>query len=128
MNILLFTLLVGGMVFIHSAKAATLTWDASSTAGIQEGSGTWDTSSNFWTTNGGASTTNWIAFSNAVFGGGSSGTAGTVSLSGTQFVNSLNALLGVEGGVDIGRDFVGWRRKGVSGNNPEGKTADTHSA
>lgn len=61
----------------------TLRWDASATAGLQEGAGTWDaaTTDNF-TANDGATRVVWNAASPFRCGGAASGTAGTVTVSG----------------------------------------------
>ena len=71
------------------AVAATgwFQWDAATNlSGVQDGSGIWqaNTASNsFWTTNGGLSNLAWPAsnaVAQAVFGGGASGTAGTITM------------------------------------------------
>jgi fibronectin-binding autotransporter adhesin len=64
---------------VHPAGAQTLTWDASGTGGITDGSGTWDTVSPYWW-----SGTGDVAWPNttadtAVFGAGN-GIAGTVTV------------------------------------------------
>lgn len=67
-----------------AAPILELRWDASASAGVQDGTGTWDaaTTAN-WTANGGSSRRVWLADIIARFGGGASGTAGTVTVSGT---------------------------------------------
>ncbi|MEI6647472.1 MAG: autotransporter-associated beta strand repeat-containing protein [bacterium] len=66
--------------------AGTLTWDNdSTTSGIQDGDGTWDTTNTNWWD--GVSNTNWVSSSSVVIG--SSGTGGTITLSGTHTVSNM---------------------------------------
>ncbi len=70
--------------------ATELQWDTSASAGIQDGSGTWDTSTANWTANGGSSRVAYAAGNKAIFGGNSStGAAGTVTVSGTQTTDRI---------------------------------------
>ncbi|BCX49623.1 hypothetical protein HAHE_35310 [Haloferula helveola] len=64
------------------ASAADVTFDASSGNGtLEDGAGTWDIgTTNTWTTDGGVTNTTYADNDNVTFGGGASGTAGTVSL------------------------------------------------
>src|SRR5688500_6375497 len=70
--------LVAAGLTATSLSAATLAWDPDGTAPVNGGSGTWNTSSAFWTADDGGSYTNWSNATpdSAIFGG----TAGTVSL------------------------------------------------
>ncbi|WP_211322672.1 beta strand repeat-containing protein, partial [Pseudacidovorax intermedius] len=62
-------------------------WDTTPGNGtIDGGTGTWDNSQLMWTDNTGASNSTWVAGSIATF----QGTAGTVTVSGTQFIKGLN--------------------------------------
>lgn len=67
------------------ANAANLTWSTTSGSTITDGSGTWTTGSGatgspYWWN--GTADVNWAANDSAIFGGGSTGTAGTVTLGG----------------------------------------------
>ncbi len=71
---------------IHSAQAATYTWDADTgTTGAQDGAGTWNTTNTNWW-NGSDVAWPGTASNTALFGVG--GTPGTVTVSGTANVNS----------------------------------------
>lgn len=63
-------------------------WDVSASGGIQDGGGTWGSSA-FWTSDGGTTRGAWVSGAAAVFGGGTSGTASTVTVSGTQTADSI---------------------------------------
>ena len=68
---------------------------------MQDGSGTWDSSTLTWW--GGATPdVAWTAGSDAVFGGGSSGTAGTVTVSGTVSANSITFNQPYSGNYTLG--------------------------
>jgi autotransporter-associated beta strand protein len=71
--------------------AAPYTFDASQgTATLQDGSGTWDTvTPTWWNGTNGTADVAWVNGGDAVFGGGSSGTAGAVAISGTISANSV---------------------------------------
>jgi autotransporter-associated beta strand protein len=69
------------------ADAANLTWTTTPGGTITEGGGTWTTGSAGWWT--GAANANWAASDNATFGGGTAGTAGTVTLGGNITANKI---------------------------------------
>ena len=73
---------------LGSSSTITYRWDTGAGAGIQDGTGTWGTDS-FWTSNGGVTRVAWVSGSIAQFGGGSSGTAGTVATSGTPTCSTI---------------------------------------
>ncbi|EDY16392.1 autotransporter-associated beta strand repeat protein [Chthoniobacter flavus Ellin428] len=77
-------LLAALLVSTFSARATTLVWDSSASAGIQAGNGTWDFSTTpDWTIDGGATRLNWTSNSDlANFQ--LQGTAGTVTIGATQ--------------------------------------------
>ena len=79
-----------GLLAGSGALAAPYTFDAAATgtAAFQDGSGTWDTVTPTWWT-GSAPDVPWINGNDAVFGGGVSGTAGSVTVSGAISANSL---------------------------------------
>lgn len=77
--------------FSHSG-AATLTWDAISGNGtLEDGAGTWDGLTPTWTLDSGLNNTNWdsVTPDDAIFGGGSSGAAGTVTLGAPVVVGAI---------------------------------------
>lgn len=80
---------VAGLAFGGApADAATLTWDADSgTAGIQDGPGTWQVGVGNW--DDGTPNVPWADGNDAVFGGGSGGVAGTVTVVGPIAAPSL---------------------------------------
>lgn len=62
-------------------NAATITWDAVGANGtLEDGSGTWNTVLANWTLDNGVTNLQFVSGDNVIFGGGSSGTAGTVQL------------------------------------------------
>ena len=74
------------------ANAANLTWSTTSGSTITDGSGTWTTGSGatespYWWN--GTADVNWAATDSAIFGGGSTGTAGTVTLGGAVSATSI---------------------------------------
>jgi fibronectin-binding autotransporter adhesin len=74
------------------ANAANLTWSTTSGSTITDGSGTWTTGSGatgspYWWN--GTADVNWAANDIAIFGGGSTGTAGTVTLGGAVSATSI---------------------------------------
>jgi len=78
------------LVWAAGAYAATLTWDADTgTAGIQDGSGTWNTANTNWDNAGANVSWNNATPDSAIFGGGASGMAGTVSLGGAITAASI---------------------------------------
>ena len=88
------------------ANAATLTWSTTSGSTITDGSGTWTTGSGatgspYWWNGTNAANANWVANDIAIFGGGSTGTAGTVTLgsavSATSITFSKNYTLDLAG-------------------------------
>jgi autotransporter-associated beta strand protein/adhesin HecA-like repeat protein len=70
---------------------AGYTWDnTASNNQVDNGSGTWNTSTSNWSINNGVTNLLWKAGAAAIFGGNpGSGAAGTVTVSGTQTVQSL---------------------------------------
>ena len=72
---------------LRTASATTYAWDANGAAAGTGGAGTWDLTSPLWTTDGGASYTNWSngAANLATFGG----TGGTVTLAAPIVANGL---------------------------------------
>jgi len=83
--------------------AASLTWDVTTgDAGvITDGAGTWSTGAFLWNDNL-AWTNNATTPDDAVFGGGTSGTAGTVTVSGTVNVNNITFNTPFAGTYTIG--------------------------
>jgi fibronectin-binding autotransporter adhesin len=74
----------------QTGVASTYNWDATVGNGsIQDGPGTWDLNSTNFTANLGASNVTLPMKSNVIFGGGSSGTAGTVSVNGNWSIGDL---------------------------------------
>ena len=75
----------------NTSKAADLSWDtnAGNTA-VDGGTGTWDAATANWTSDAGVTNQAWGAGDNAVFGG----TAGTVTVSGTQAVDYITVQTG----------------------------------
>jgi fibronectin-binding autotransporter adhesin len=79
-------------------SAAVLTWDPEPVgAGITDGSGTWDTMSLNWTTDGGTTRVAWTNGDDAIIGGGTAGSAGTITGGGVQ-ANSITCNLPNGGG------------------------------
>jgi autotransporter-associated beta strand protein len=88
------SLLAGLGMTATPAWATTRTWDllsaGSNNGQIDNGSGTWNTTTANWTTNGGTNNSTWSSNDDAIFGGNPGvGTAGTITLSGTLDVNSI---------------------------------------
>lgn len=85
--VMLTTFLAGGLpAVVGNAQAAVLTWDVDpGTAGAQDGSGDWDTTTANWST--GGSNVTWTAGDDAVFGAGGTGSA-TVAL--TEAISARN--------------------------------------
>ncbi|MBT0957467.1 autotransporter outer membrane beta-barrel domain-containing protein [Alphaproteobacteria bacterium KMM 3653] len=80
---------MAGVISSSQAQAQAYEWDGASGPNngvIDGGSGDWDSSSSNWTFNGGATNGTWTDGLDAVFGG----TAGTVTLVGPQFVDTLS--------------------------------------
>jgi fibronectin-binding autotransporter adhesin len=75
------------LAHVQTVVAANLTWTTTPGGTITEGGGTWTTGSAGWWT--GAANANWAASDNATFGGGSAGTAGTVTLGGNISANKI---------------------------------------
>jgi autotransporter-associated beta strand protein/adhesin HecA-like repeat protein len=79
------------MFWALNGSASAFTWD--NTTGnnrIDNGSGTWNTTNKTWTFNKGITDLPWRPGATAIFGGNSgTGAAGTVTVSGTQTVQSL---------------------------------------
>src|SRR5437762_9892035 len=76
------------------AWSATKTWDllsaGSNNGKVDNGPGTWNTSTANWTTNGGTSNTTCASNDDIIFGGGPGvGAAGAITLSGTLDANSV---------------------------------------
>jgi fibronectin-binding autotransporter adhesin len=74
-----------------SPKGLTAIWDTTTAAGILNGGGTWDSSLALWNFDGvGAANSRFCPGCNVSFGRtGSTGPAGTVTVTGTQFINSM---------------------------------------
>ncbi|MGB8355590.1 MAG: autotransporter-associated beta strand repeat-containing protein, partial [Chthoniobacteraceae bacterium] len=70
-----------------AARATVVTWDTSTTAGIQDAAGTWSTGASDWTVNG-TVLSGWINGNDAVIGA-SGGTPGTITVSSAITVNSI---------------------------------------
>ena len=91
---LVFVLAIGSAVVVSlpgSAQAQALEWDANgatSNGSVEGGSGIWDAATANWTADGGTSNVAWSGGSDAVFGG----SAGTVTVSGTQAVENMTFL------------------------------------
>ena len=65
-------------------------WDTTNVAGIANGTGAWNSNSSLFTYNGGVNNSPFCQSCNVAFGGGATtGAAGTVTLTGTQRINSL---------------------------------------
>ena len=79
-------LFAAALLSLRPAVAATVTWDTSTTAGFQSGSGNW--SDLFWTTNG-TTLLPWVSGDVAVFSGGASAVNDTINLSSAQTVAGL---------------------------------------
>ncbi|HEV7404992.1 MAG TPA: autotransporter-associated beta strand repeat-containing protein, partial [Chthoniobacteraceae bacterium] len=83
---------------VSTSRAVTYTFDASTTTGIGEGAGLWDTTTPLWTTDGGLTNLNFVSGTgnSVIFGGGVSGGAGTVALGSALSVGriTLNAPYG----------------------------------
>jgi autotransporter-associated beta strand protein len=75
------------LVHVQTLDAQNLTWTTTPGGTITEGGGTWTTGSAGWWT--GAANANWAASDNATFGGGTAGTAGTVTLGGNISANKI---------------------------------------
>ena len=79
------------MFWALNGSASTFTWD--NTTGnnrIDNGSGTWNTTNNTWTSNNGITDLPWKSGATAIFGGNpGTGASGTVTVSGTQIVQAL---------------------------------------
>jgi hypothetical protein len=79
------------MFWALNGSASAFTWD--NTTGnnrIDNGSGTWNTTNKTWTFNKGTTDLLWRSGATAIFGGNpGTGAAGTVTVSGTQTVQSL---------------------------------------
>jgi hypothetical protein len=75
------------LAHVQTVVAANLTWTTTPGGTITEGGGTWTTGSAGWWT--GAANANWAASDNATFGGGTAGTAGTVTLGGNISANKI---------------------------------------
>jgi len=88
------------LFLIGIVSAATLTWDPVPTgAGITDGSGTWDTASLNWTADGGTTRVAWTNGDDAIIGGGSVGSAGTITIDGGGVsANSITCNLPNGGG------------------------------
>ena len=69
-------------------------WDSTTTSGpLTDGTGIWDTVTSHWTPNSGTTVEVWTGSSStAIFGGGVSGTAGTVTVSGTIPVANISFI------------------------------------
>ncbi|MFC7339161.1 beta strand repeat-containing protein [Haloferula chungangensis] len=82
-----FLLLTSGL--LATATAATLKWDATpGSAGIQDGSGVWSTSSNTWNDGSNNLTWNNLSVNDAVIGAGGAG--GTITVSGSVSVGNVS--------------------------------------
>jgi len=100
------------------AQAVDYTWDADAADGgiVTEGSGNWDTTTSNWTTDGGATNTSAPegAFSSdLIFGGGTAGTAGTVTLTETGKDYGSIEFLATNAGtytIDLNGNEVEFRR------------------
>ncbi|MDR3404152.1 MAG: autotransporter-associated beta strand repeat-containing protein [Chthoniobacter sp.] len=98
------------MLGLHSINAATYYWDTNgATAGSGAATGTWDGSTALWTTDSTGLTTPGVSLTTSlddlVFSAGTNGTAGTVTVSGAQFANSItfanNVAVTLSGGTSI---------------------------
>lgn len=79
-------------LWLSHSGAATLTWDAISGNGtLEDGAGAWDGLTNTWTLDSGLNNTTWNSTTpdDAIFGGGSSGTAGTVTMGAPLVAGSI---------------------------------------
>ena len=83
-----------------SSLAADYTWDTGGAGIVQGGAGDWNNGDNNWTTDNGASNTNWLDGSTAIFGG----TSGIISLGGTQ---EMGVLVFNSDGYTISSNGVG---------------------
>lgn len=82
--------------------AAMLTWDTTdSDNAVVDGSGAWDSLSSDWTSDGGISNVGWIGGDDAIFGGGTEGTAGTVTLGEAITVGNITFALPYAGTYTI---------------------------
>lgn len=73
---------------VSSAYAATVTWDTSTDAGFQAGSGTWGANAT-WSTNG-TTLAPWVAGDTATFLSDTPGSSYTISLGSAQSISGLN--------------------------------------
>ena len=80
-------MLLAAFAFTSTSHAVDYTWDPTSgDSVVTEGAGNWDTTTTNWTTDVGVTNTNAPAgafTSDLIFGGGTLGTAGTVTLNAT---------------------------------------------
>jgi len=69
------------LFFANAVSATTLTWDPVGPPGvITDGPGVWDTTSLNWTADNGNTRTAWVNGDDAVIGGGTAGSAGTITI------------------------------------------------
>ena len=84
--------------------AANLTWDTtiSANSSISEGAGTWNTGAGNWNNGSTSSGINFANADNVTIGGGSSGTAGLITLGGTVSPGNITFNTPFSGSYDIG--------------------------
>lgn len=98
------------MLLASRIEAATYYWDTNgSTAGSGAATGTWDGSTAFWTTDSTGLTAPGVSLTTSlddlIFSAGTTGTTGTVTVSGAQLANSItfddNVAVTLSGGTSI---------------------------
>src|SRR4051812_19349626 len=72
--------LLAGVAGARAATVTSVTFDATNAAGIQDGAGAWDTTTPLWSVDGGVTNQTFNQNDSVIFGSGTSGTAGTVTL------------------------------------------------